>query len=161
LSIAVYPGTFDPVHYGHIDIARRAARIFDKVVIGVYDRPQKNLLFPVQDRLAMVRSALDDLSNIQVDRYNILTVDFARQHGACVIVRGLRVISDFEMEYQMALMNRRLARDIDVICLMTSAEHAFVSSSIIKEIAIAGGDISQFVPSQVAAALHSRLAIKT
>lgn len=160
MSIAVYPGTFDPVHYGHIDIARRAAHIFDKVVIGVYDRPQKNLLFSVQDRLSMVRAALGDIPNVQVDRYDILTVDFARHHGACVIVRGLRVISDFEMEYQMALMNRRLARDIDVICLMTSAEYAFISSSIIKEIAVAGGDISQFVPSQVAESLHARLPAK-
>jgi pantetheine-phosphate adenylyltransferase len=158
LSIAVYPGTFDPIHYGHIDIARRAALIFDKVVVGIYDRPQKNLLFSIEDRLAMVRSALEDISNIQVDRYNILTVDFARQHGARVIVRGLRVISDFELEYQMALMNRRLARDIDVVCLMTSVEHAFVSSSIIKEIAVAGGDISQFVPTQVAESLRARLA---
>jgi pantetheine-phosphate adenylyltransferase len=160
LSIAVYPGTFDPIHYGHIDIARRAALIFDKVVVGIYDRPQKNLLFSIEDRLAMVRSALEDISNIQVDRYNILTVDFARQHGARVIVRGLRVISDFELEYQMALMNRRLARDIDVVCLMTSAEHAFVSSSIIKEIAVAGGDISQFVPAPVAKLLQARLAAK-
>ena len=161
MSIAVYPGTFDPIHYGHIDIAKRAAHIFDQVIVGIYDRPQKNLLFPIEDRLNMVRSALGDISNIQVDRYNILTVDFARERGACVLVRGLRVISDFEMEYQMALMNRRLARDIDVICLMTSAEHAFVSSSIIKEIALAGGDISQFVPAQVAEALRARLAARS
>ncbi len=160
MSIAVYPGTFDPIHYGHIDIAKRAAHIFDRVVVGIYDRPQKNLVFPIEDRLSMVRSALQGISNIQVDRYNILTVDFARKYGACVIVRGLRVISDFEMEYQMALMNRRLAPDIDVICLMTSVDHAFVSSSIIKEIALAGGDIHQFVPAEVAESLRVRLATR-
>jgi pantetheine-phosphate adenylyltransferase len=158
LSVAVYPGTFDPVHYGHIDIARRAAKVFDKVVVGIYDRPQKNLMFSLDERLGMLRDVLGDVSNIQVRGYSGLTVDFARQQGAHVIVRGLRVISDFELEYQMALTNRKLAPDVDVLCLMTSLEYAFISSSIVKEIALAGGSVAQLVPANVAEALLERLA---
>jgi pantetheine-phosphate adenylyltransferase len=158
LTIAVYPGTFDPAHYGHIDIAKRAAGIFDKVVVGVYDRPQKNLMFSTAERLVMLSEALRDVPNIEVRSYNKLTVDFVKQQGATVIVRGLRVISDFEMEYQMALMTRRLAPDVDVVCLMTSLEYAFISSSIVKDIALAGGSVAQFVPSHVEEALRMLLA---
>jgi pantetheine-phosphate adenylyltransferase len=157
LTIAVYPGTFDPVHYGHMDIARRAAQIFQELVVGVYDRPQKRLLFSVEERVAMMREALADIPNITVQSYGQLTVDFARRNGAMVIVRGLRVISDFELEYQMALTNRHLAPDIDVCCLMTSLEYAFISSSIVKEIAIANGAVHQMVPPHVAEALKARL----
>ena len=139
MSIAVYPGTFDPVHNGHIDIARRAACIFDKVIVGVYDRPQKNLMFSVNDRVAMAIEALADCPNITVRRYHGLTVDFCRQVGASVIVRGLRVISDFELEYQMALMTRKLDEGVDMVCLMTSLDSAFISSSIVKDVALAGG----------------------
>lgn len=158
MTIAVYPGTFDPVHYGHMDIARRAAGIFDRLVVGVYDRPQKNLMFSTADRLAMLSDALRDVPNIEVRSYNKLTVDFVKQQGANVIVRGLRVISDFEMEYQMALMTRRLAPDVDVVCLMTSLEYAFISSSIVKDIALAGGSVAQFVPVHVEEALRMLLA---
>lgn len=146
MTIAIYPGTFDPVHYGHMDIARRAAELFDKLVVAVYDRPQKNLMFSTQDRVEMVNRALCDIDNIQVTTYRGLTVDFAHEQGARVIVRGLRVISDFEREYQMALTTRRLAADVDMVCLMTSLEYAFLSSSIVKEIAMAGGSVLQFVP---------------
>lgn len=158
MTIAVYPGTFDPVHNGHIDIVHRAAMLFDKLIVGVYDRPNKNLLFPVDERLALLQQALYDLSNVTVAKYSGLTVDFVRQQGAQVIVRGLRVISDFELEYQMALTNRRLAPQIDMICLMTSLEHAFISSSIVKDIAAAGGPIAQFVPPHVEQAVRARLA---
>jgi len=151
--IAVYPGTFDPVHYGHIDIAKRAAELFDKLIVGVYDRPQKRVMFPTEVRVAMAREALADVANIEVESYSGLTVDFMRRHGAQVMVRGLRVISDFELEYQMALTNRRLAPEIDTVCLMTSLEYAFISSSIVKEIALAGGSVSQFVPPHVERAL--------
>lgn len=157
MTSAVYPGTFDPVHLGHMDIARRAAQIFEKLTVGVYDRPQKRLLFTVEERVSMMREALADVPNITVQSYSQLTVDFARRNGAMVIVRGLRVISDFEMEYQMALTNRRLAPDIDVCCLMTSLEYAFISSSIVKEIAIANGAVHQMVPPHVAEALKIRL----
>ena len=158
MSIAVYPGTFDPVHNGHIDIARRAACIFDKVIVGVYDRPQKNLMFSVNDRVAMAIEALADCPNITVRRYHGLTVDFCRQVGASVIVRGLRVISDFELEYQMALMTRKLDEGVDMVCLMTSLDSAFISSSIVKDVALAGGPVSQFVPAHVEEALRVCLA---
>lgn len=158
MTTAVYPGTFDPIHNGHIDIARRAADIFDKVVVGVYDRPQKNLMFSVSDRVAMATEALAGCDNIAVSRYHGLTVDFCRQVGAHVIVRGLRVISDFELEYQMALMTRKLDPGVDMVCLMTTLESAFISSSIVKDVARAGGPVSQFVPAHVEAALRVCLA---
>jgi len=158
LTIAVYPGTFDPIHNGHIDIAKRAALLFDKLIVAVYDRPQKNLIFSVADRVAMAREALQDTANIEVQSYSSLTVDFLKQQGARVMVRGLRVISDFELEYQMALTNRKLAPELDMICLMTSLEYAFISSSIVKEIVMAGGSITQFVPSHVEKALRAYLA---
>ncbi len=158
MSIAVYPGTFDPIHHGHIDIAVRASKLFEELVVGVYERSNKEMMFSIEDRVALVREALKALENVRVESYRRLTVAFARQQGATVIVRGLRVISDFEMEYQMALTNRRLAPDVDVVCLMTSLEYAFISSSIVKEIALAGGSVSQLVPSHVEEALRVRLA---
>lgn len=158
MTIAVYPGTFDPIHNGHMDIAKRAALLFDKLIVGVYDRPQKNLIFSVADRVAMAREALQDVSNIEVMSYSTLTVDFLKQQNAQVMVRGLRVISDFELEYQMALTNRKLNPELDMICLMTSLEYAFISSSIVKEIIMAGGCITQFVPPHVERALRSYIA---
>ncbi|MHB9034263.1 MAG: pantetheine-phosphate adenylyltransferase [Anaerolineae bacterium] len=156
MTSAVYPGTFDPIHFGHIDIALRAARIFDRVIVGIYDRPSKNVFFSVEERVAFARQALSDIPNISVERYNELTVEFCKRMGASVIVRGLRVISDFELEYQMALTNRKLSPEIDMVCLMTSLEYAFISSTIVKDIARAGGSISGFVPESVAQALASR-----
>lgn len=161
MTVAIYPGTFDPVHYGHIDIARRAAGIFDKLVVAVYDRPQKNLLFSVAERLVMLRDALCEVPNIEVQSYGGLTVSYARQQGARVIVRGLRVITDFELEYQMALATRKLDEEIDIVCLMTGLEYAFISSSIVKEIALAGGPVTQFVPAHVAEALRARLVARS
>jgi len=158
LTIAVYPGTFDPIHYGHIDVAKRATTIFERVIVGVYDRPRKSLLFPIDERLAMAQQALRDVPRVEVLSYDGLTVDFCKNQGAKVIVRGLRVISDFEVEYQMALTNRKLMPDIEVVCLMTGLEYAFMSSSIIKEIAREGGPVLQFVPSHVEEALRARLA---
>ena len=157
MNTAVYPGTFDPVHKGHIDIARRAAGIFDRVIVAVYDLPQKSLLFNTQERVAMVREVLADVSNIEVSSYSGLTVDFCRERGAHTVVRGLRVISDFEREYQMSLTTRELAPEIDMVCLMTSLQYAFLSSTIVKEVALAGGSVSQFVPEPVSAALRARL----
>jgi len=161
VTVAIYPGTFDPVHYGHIDIAKRAAGIFDKLVVAVYDRPQKNLLFSVAERLVMLRDALCEVPNIEVQSYGGLTVSYARQQGARVIVRGLRVITDFELEYQMALATRKLDEEIDIVCLMTGLEYAFISSSIVKEIALAGGPVTQFVPAHVAEALRARLVARS
>ncbi|MBI4670577.1 MAG: pantetheine-phosphate adenylyltransferase [Chloroflexi bacterium] len=158
MTIAIYPGSFDPIHNGHIDIARRAARLFDKVIWAAYDRPLKNLLFSEQERLEFMRQAVGDVSNIEVCSYHGLTVGFARQIGARAIVRGLRVTYDFEIEYQMALTNAQQAPEIDTVCLMTSMRYAFVSSSILKEVALAGGDISEMVPPFVATRLKQRIA---
>lgn len=158
MIIAVYPGTFDPIHYGHIDIAQRAAKLFDKLIWAVYDRPLKNLLFTTEERLAFMREAAQDTPNIQVCSYSGLTVEFARQMGAKVMVRGLRVTYDFEVEYQTALTNRQLAEDIDTVLLVTSLKYAFVSSSTLKEVAFAGGRIDEIVPPYVERALLKRLA---
>nr|HID13218.1 pantetheine-phosphate adenylyltransferase [Anaerolineae bacterium] len=154
--IAIYPGTFDPIHLGHVDIATRAANIFDELVVAVYDRPAKSLLFTVEERVALARQALANLPNVRVALYGGLTVEFARRVGAQAIVRGLRVISDFELEYQMALTNRQLAPEIEFVCLMTRQAHAFLSSSIVKEIALLGGDVSGMVPPHVVAALEAK-----
>jgi pantetheine-phosphate adenylyltransferase len=146
---AIFPATFDPIHFGHCDIATRATTIFDEVIIGVYDRPLKQLIFSVDDRLEMTREALKDVPGIQIQPYSGLTVDFARSVNAKTIVRGLRVFSDFELEFRMALANHRLAPDIEVVCLITSEEHMHLSSSTVREIASLGGDVSSMVPPNV------------
>lgn len=156
MTKAIYPATFDPIHFGHVDIAKRAAKIFDEVIIGVYDRPMKNLLFNVDERLRLVGLALQDIPNARIQRYDGLTVDFAHEVGAQVIVRGLRVVSDFELEWHMALTNKQLAPDIEVVCLMTSQEFAFLSSSTVREVALLGGNVSSMVPAFVAEALHAK-----
>lgn len=153
---AVFPGTFDPIHYGHIDIARRAARIFDEVVVAVYDRPVKSLLFSPEERLHLVTNSFANDAKIKVCGYQNLTVEFCRKINAQVIVRGLRVFSDFEAEFRMALANQRLAPEIEVIAFFTDQEHTFLSSSTVKEIASLGGDITSMVPDIVAIALKRR-----
>ncbi len=155
---ALFPGTFDPIHYGHMDIANRAARLFDELVIGVYDRPLKSLMFSPAERLAIVTEAFKDNPKISVVGYNGLTVEFAHQIGAQVIVRGLRVFSDFEFEFRMALANHRLAPDIEVVVFITDEEHTFLSASTVKEIASLGGDVSSMVPSFVNEALKAKVA---
>lgn len=158
---AIYPGTFDPVHSGHIDIAMRAAGLFEHLTVAIYARPLKSLLFATEEREAMIREALGDIPNLSVATYNQLTVDFAREVGAQAIVRGLRVISDFELEFQMALTNKKLAPDIEFVCLMTGQEYAFLSASTVKEIAMLGGCVDGMVPPHVAEALKSRFGAST
>lgn len=153
MSKVLFPGTFDPIHYGHLDIAKRAAKMFDLVVIAVYDKPIKSLLFDPETRMALVRETVKDLEGIQVVGYSGLTVAFAKQIGANAILRGLRVFSDFEFEFRMALANRRLDNDIDTIAMITNEENTFLSSSTVKEIASLGGDVSSMVPPHVNDAL--------
>lgn len=155
---ALFPGTFDPIHYGHVDIARRAARLFDELFVGVYDRPLKNLLFSPEERVDMVRRELAHIDNIQVVGYQGLTIDFCHKISATVIVRGLRVFSDFEHEFRMALTNHRLAPDVEVVPLITSEDHTFLTGTTVREIAALGGDVSAFVSPDVAKALKERFA---
>jgi len=157
MAKAVFPGTFDPIHYGHVDIARRAARLFDELVIAVYDRPLMSLMFSPEERIALVRETFKDTPRIQVLGYSGLTVDFCRQVGARVLVRGLRVFSDFEFEFRMALANHRLAPDVESVAFITDEEHTFLSSSTVREIASLGGDVSSMVPEHVNAALRIKL----
>jgi pantetheine-phosphate adenylyltransferase len=155
----LYPGTFDPVHYGHLDLMSRAAALFDELIVGVYDhnQPTKSLLFSVEARIAMIEESLDGRQNVTVTSYSSLTVDFARKVEAQAILRGLRVFSDFEFEFRLALANKRLAPEIETISLMTQEEHTFLSSTTVREIASLNGDISSMVPPNVAQALYRRL----
>jgi len=156
MTIAIYPGSFDPVSNGHLDIVNRAVALFDQLIIGVYDVPQKNLLFSTQERVDLVRKAVANLPGVRVESYSGLTVNFARRLNAKVIVRGLRMTSDFEREFEMALMNKKLAPDIELVCLMTSLEYQFISSSLLKEACELGGAIEGLVPEHVATALAEK-----
>ncbi len=154
---AMFPGTFDPIHYGHMDIAERAARLFDEVIMAVYDRPLKSLMFEPDERMALVKEAFRDKPKIRIMGYSGLTIDFARKMNAQVIVRGLRVFSDFEFEFRMALANQRLATDIETVALITAEQHTFLSSSTVREIAALGGDVSSMVPPHVYKALRAKV----
>jgi pantetheine-phosphate adenylyltransferase len=154
MPLAIYPASFDPVTYGHIDIAARAAEIFDQVIMAVYDRPLKNLLFSTEQRVALVQEAVRHLPNVRVDTYDELTVSYAHRVGAKVIIRGLRAVTDFENEIKMAHINHRLHPHIDVVCLMASQEYSFLSSSAVKEIAELGAQIDFMVPPHVERALR-------
>lgn len=153
---ALFPGTFDPIHFGHIDIANRAARLFEHLIVAVYDRPLKSLVFSPEERISLAAQAFSNQPNIEVVGYSGLTVDFCRTVKAQVIVRGLRVFSDFEYEFRMALANHRLAPEIEVVSLITSEEHTFLSSTTVREIAALGGDVQSMVPPHVMEALQGR-----
>ncbi|HYA01087.1 MAG TPA: pantetheine-phosphate adenylyltransferase [Candidatus Binatia bacterium] len=155
--VALYPGSFDPITTGHLDILERAATIFDRVVVSVLRHPEKEPLFSVEERLELIRDATREMPGlIDVDSFDGLTVVHATNVGATAIVRGLRAVSDFESEFQMALMNRRLNPGIDTVFLMTSAANVFMSSSVVKEISELGGDVEEFVPPATAQALRRR-----
>jgi pantetheine-phosphate adenylyltransferase len=158
LKAALYPGTFDPITRGHMDIVARAASLFDRVVVGVYDTPNKSLLFDTAARVDLAREALAHLDNVDVRPYRGLTVEFAAGLGVRVLVRGLRAYSDFENELQMAHQNRQIRPTIETVCLMTSLEYSFLSSTLLREIARFGGEVSGLVPEHVERALRDRFA---
>ncbi len=153
----IYPGTFDPITNGHLDIIERAMTLFDVVTIGVTTNPAKNPLFSVEERMAMIRQVTQDFKNVQVDSFGGLLVDYANRLGACAIVRGLRAISDFEYEFQMALVNRKISDGIVTVFLMPNEKYTYLNSTIVKELATFGGDISRFVPPLVEAQVKQKL----
>jgi pantetheine-phosphate adenylyltransferase len=162
MSVAVYPGSFDPITNGHLDVIRRASGVFDRIVIGVLANPRKQPLLAVEERIDIIRRALaaDGASadRIEVDSFDGLTVDFCRAREAQFIVRGLRAISDFETEMQLAHNNRKLAPTVDTVFFMTAVEHGYVSSSLVKEIALFGGDVSEMIPPAAREALGAAIA---
>lgn len=153
---ALYPGTFDPVTMGHLNVAQRAAHLFENLIVAVYDTPSKSLLFNTEERVSLMREAVADLPNVTVQPFNGLVVNTARTSGAAAIIRGLRSGPDFEYESQMFFMNRRLEPQVDMVSLMSDQEHMFISSSLLKEVAQLGGDISGMVPDHVARALAEK-----
>ncbi len=146
MTIALYPGSFDPITNGHLDIATRAAKLFDKLVIGIYDIPDKRLLFTTAERVEMARKAVAGLPNLEVEPFSELAVSFAKKVKAQAIVRGLRMSADFEREFDMAMMNKKLYPELELVCLMSSIEYQFLSSSLLKEAASLGGNIDDLVP---------------
>ncbi|HEY8463715.1 MAG TPA: pantetheine-phosphate adenylyltransferase [Bacillota bacterium] len=156
----ICPGSFDPITRGHLDIIERAAAIFPQVIVGVLENPNKTPLFPVQERVALIKTTVKHLPNVEVMFFTGLLVDFAKKIGANLIVKGLRAISDFEYEFQMALNNKRLAPEIETMFMMTKNEYSFLSSSAVREIARYGGDICDLVTPEVAAALKMKFMLK-
>lgn len=150
---AIYPGTFDPITNGHIDILQRSLRIFDHIILGIGPNPKKTALFSLDERMQMVKEAVKEVPNVSVEAFDGLLVDFAKKNGASVIIRGLRALSDFEYEFQMALMNRKLDDKIETVFLMPSEEYSYLTSSIIKVVSSFNGDISPLVPKHVHAML--------
>lgn len=153
MTIGIYPGSFDPVHDGHVDLVERAARLTDRLIVAVLDNAGKRSLFSVQERVDMLSDCFRSTAHVEVATFEGLLVDFARQRGARLVVRGLRAVSDFDYEFQMALMNRRLAESVETVFLMASEEYTFLSSRLVKEVAGLGGDVSGLVPPAVAEAL--------
>lgn len=161
MTIALYPGSFDPLTNGHLDIAVRASKLFEKLIVGIYETPsEKTLLFTTRERVKLAKDALADCLNIEVMAYREITGAFARRIGAKTMVRGLRMGGDFEREFNLAMMNKKLYPDIEQICLMASVEYQFISSSILKEAASLGGKIEALVPPNVAAALLKKFGSK-
>ena len=160
-KIAIYPGSFDPVTNGHLDIIKRGMKLFDKIIVAILTNPGKKFLFTLEERIEMLEESMKKFSNVEIDTFDGLTVDYAAQRKACAILRGLRALSDFEYEFQMALMNRRLNREVQTIFLMTGMRWIYTSSSIIKEAAQFGGSISGMVPPIVEKKIKEKFASKT
>lgn len=161
MTVAVLPASFDPITRGHVDIIMRAAQLFDRLVVAVYARPRKSILFSVEDRVAMARESLEGMDRVDVQQFDGLLVDFVREIGASVVVRGLRWVSDFEYEFQQAAANRRMLPGLETICVFANTDYVYFSSSIIKEIAENAGDVSSMVPDPVAKRLRERFAAQT
>ncbi len=157
MKIAVYPGTFDPITNGHLDVIKRALKIFDRLIVLVAHHPEKNTLFSVEERLEMIKEVLKDMKNVEVDAYDGLLVDYVKKKNAIAIIRGMRAVSDFEFEFQMALMNRHLYPDIEILFLFPDERYTYLSSSLIKEVISLGGDVSSFVPPSVLERLRRKL----
>ena len=157
MVIAVYPGSFDPATYGHLDVIRRASVSFDRIIVGVLHNSAKSPLFSVEERVNILEKATKDIPNVEVQPFEGLSVNFARENHAQVIVRGLRAVTDFEYELQMAQTNRVLAPDVDTVFMTTSLEYAYLSSTIMKEAASFGGDISKFAPPEIIEAVRSKM----
>ncbi|RKY59869.1 MAG: pantetheine-phosphate adenylyltransferase [Candidatus Latescibacterota bacterium] len=157
MRLALYPGTFDPITYGHLDIVHRALKLFDRLIVVVAENPQKKSLFSLEERLEMVREAVRGLDRVSVDKLEGLLADKVSRTGACAVVRGLRAVTDFEYEFEMALTNRTLNPEIETVFLMTSMEYIYLRSSLVKEVASLGGDVSHFVPPFVERKLKEKL----
>jgi pantetheine-phosphate adenylyltransferase len=157
MKTAVYPGTFDPITHGHSDIIRRGLRIFEQIIVAVAPNPSKHPMFNLQERLEMVRLATKDLTHVEITTFDGLLVEFVRKRGAHAVLRGLRAISDFEHEFQMALINRKLAESVETVFLMPSEEYSYLSSTIIKDVASHGGSLEEFVHPEVAKRLQERI----
>lgn len=156
LKIAVYPGSFDPITYGHLDIIERGLRIFDKIIVAVAKNSEKNSLFPTDERIALIKEVLGGSERAEVDTFTGLLVDYVRDQGATVIIRGLRAVSDFEYEFQLAQMNRSITQDIETLFMMTSVPYSYLSSSIVKEVSSLNGPIEGLVPPAVKKALDAK-----
>jgi len=156
MRFAIYPGTFDPITNGHLDLVKRGLRIFDKIIIAVAPHPKKLPLLSLEDRLMLIRESIKNLKNVEVEAFNGLLINYVRQKGGCVVIRGLRAVSDFEYELQMALMNRRLDMKIETVFMMPSEEFSYLTSTIVKEVASFGGSIKGLVPDAVEIALREK-----
>ena len=155
--IAVYPGTFDPVTYGHIDLIKRASKIFDKVIVAVAHNKSKGVLFSVAERVSMLKDAVQGMENVEIDDFSGLVVNYVKGRGSRVMIRGLRMLTDFEYEFQMALTNRKLADDIETIFMMPHQDYSYISSKLIKEAASLGADVGNFIPKNTLDALKKKL----
>ena len=156
MTVAIYPGTFDPITNGHLDIATRAAKLFDKLIIGVYNTPNKNLLFTTEERVELARQATANLTNVEVESFSGLAVNFAKGKQAQVMVRGMRMTSDFEREFELAMMNKKLYPELELVAFMANLKYQFLSSSLLKEVAELSGNIDDLVPKHVAEALRKK-----
>ncbi|MFV2059173.1 MAG: pantetheine-phosphate adenylyltransferase [Gammaproteobacteria bacterium] len=156
-NIVIYPGTFDPITNGHHDLVRRASRLFDKVIVAIAKGTSKQPIFSVEERVTLTNGVVEDIKNVEVCSFDTLLIDFAKQKKANIILRGLRAVSDFEYEFQLASMNRHLSAEIETLFLTPAEEYSYISSSLVREVASLGGDVSPFVHSKVVAAINNRI----